>query len=82
MNLSNLKIQLNSNWGIKLDWKRNDAKISCQVSYALVGVSLYTPEDWSKALTFLATNIISLEKVMRNPLKEIKKVLNTNEDDE
>ena len=68
--------------GYKLDWKRNDAKISCQVSYALVGVSLYTPEDWSKALTFLATNIISLEKVMRNPLKEIKKVLNTNEDDE
>ena len=72
---------MNSNW-YKLDWKRNDAKISCQVSYALVGVSLYTPEDWSKALTFLATNIISLEKVMRNPLKEIKKVLNTNEDDE
>jgi len=68
--------------GYKLDWKRNDAKISCQVSFALVGVSLYTPEDWNKALTFLATNIISLEKVMRNPLKEIKKVLNTNEDDE
>ena len=45
-------------------------------------MSLYTPEDWNKALTFLATNIISLEKAMRNPLKEIKKVLNTNEDDE
>lgn len=68
--------------GYKLDWKRNDAKISSQISYALVGVSLYSPEDWNRALTFLATNVINLEKTMRNPLKEIKKVLNTNEEDD
>lgn len=68
--------------GYKLDWKRNDAKISSQISYALVGVNIYIPEDWDKALKFLTTNIVSLEKAMRNPLKDIKKVLNTNEDDE
>lgn len=68
--------------GYKLDWKRNDAKISSQISYALGGVNIYIPEDWDKALRFLTTNIVCLEKAMRNPLKEIKKVLNTNEADE
>ncbi len=51
-------------------------KISSRISYTLNGVSLYNPDNWSKIMDFMVTNIILLEKTMRAPLNDIKSTLN------
>ena len=74
------KDSIEKQFGHELEWKRNDTKISSQVSYTLNGVNIYTPEDWNKALSFMEVNIINLERAMQKPFREIKKVLSINEE--
>ncbi len=73
---------IESEFGHPLEWDRMNDKISSKVYYKLDGVSIYNYKDWDKALNFIKTNIINLEKAVREPLKEVKKCLNSDDDDE
>lgn len=70
------KKEIEQSFGKKLEWNRMSDKISSRISYTLNGVSLYNPDNWSKIMDFMVTNIILLEKTMRAPLNDIKSTLN------
>jgi hypothetical protein len=80
--LEKYKAEIERQFGHELEWKRMNDKISSQVSYTLEGVNIYHPEDWDKSLAFIATNIVNLERAMRDPLKEIKKSRSSKDDEE
>jgi hypothetical protein len=80
--LEKYKAEIERQFGHDLEWKRMNDKISSQVSYTLEGVNIYHPEDWDKSLAFIATNIVNLERAMRDPLKEIKKSRSSKDDEE
>ncbi|MGV3630949.1 MAG: DUF4268 domain-containing protein [Bacteroidota bacterium] len=76
------KSEIESKFGKPLDWERLDDNISSRISYKLEGVNLFNKEDWNTMFNFLTTNIIKFEESFREPLIQIKQVLNTSEENE
>lgn len=71
------KTEIETNFGHPLNWERSDDTISSRIGFYLEGVNVFNQDDWEQMLEFIATNIIKFEAVLRQPLIEIKKVLNT-----
>lgn len=72
--------EINKNFGHELIWVRLDNKKMCRVAYALEGVNFFKRQDWEQMSDFLITNMINLEKAMREPLKKVKLRLNEKEE--
>ena len=77
------KQQIETALGYPIAWERLDDNISSRIGYILEGVNIFNNDDWDKMRDFLTTNIIKFEAVLRQPLINIKQVLNsTNETDD
>ena len=74
------KTEIESNFGHSLNWERSDDTISSRIGFYLEGVNIFNQDDWEQMLEFITTNIIKFEAVLRQPLIEIKQILNTTED--
>lgn len=76
------KTQIETAFGQPLNWERLDDNISSRVGYTLEGVNIFNNDDWSKMMDFLTTNIIKFESALRQPLIDIKQVLNSTDETE
>jgi len=74
------KTEIETSFGHALNWERSDDTISSRVGYYLEGVNIFNQDDWEQMLDFITTNIIKFEAVLRQPLIEIKQILNTTEE--
>lgn len=74
------KTEIETSFGHSLNWERSDDTISSRVGYYLEGVNIFNQDDWEQMLDFITTNIIKFEAVLRQPLIEIKQILNTTEE--
>lgn len=71
------KQQIETELGHSIAWERLDDNISSRLGYILEGVNIFNDDDWEKIIDFLSINIIKFEKVLKQPLIDIKKVLNS-----
>jgi hypothetical protein len=80
--LKKFETEITNDFGNTLSWERLDNKKMCRVSYYLEDVNLFEKADWDRMMDFLIENMIKLEKVMKEPLKKVKRKLNEKEDAE
>lgn len=70
-NIHSRKEQIESKFGHELDWQRlNDGKGS-RIAFYLKDVSVFNEEDWDKIIEFMTSNMIKLEKAMKDVLPEV-----------
>ena len=80
--LEKYKSQIEKTFGNQLVWEKSEGTISSKVGYYLEGVNIFNSEDWNKISNFLTTNIIKFESALKQPLIEIKQVLNSTDETE
>lgn len=76
------KSQIETAIGHPISWERLDDNISSRLGYALNNVNIFNTDDWDKMMNFLTTNIIKFENILRQPLIDIKQVLNSTDETE
>lgn len=67
------KDQIELIFGNELDWQRLDDGKGSRIAFYLRNVSVFIEEDWDKMIDFMTSNIIRLEKAMKDVLPEVLK---------
>lgn len=69
------KESIEKDLGKALVWERLNEKKACRVRSDITAISLYDKNQWDKIINFMITEMINLEKVFKEALKEIKPLL-------
>ena len=74
--------EINTVFGGVLKWERLNNNIRCRVACYQEGVSYFDRSDWQSMMEFQVTNMINLEKALKEPLKKVRQKLHEKEDTE
>lgn len=69
----NHKDKIEVSFGDQLDWQRLDAGKGSRIAYWLKDVSVFNEEDWAQMINFMTSNMIKLEKALKNILRDVIK---------
>ena len=69
--LSNMKSEIESEFGEPLQWDRMDEKILCRIKTQLDGVNVFEKEDWPKMIDFLINASERMEAVFKKSVKKM-----------
>ncbi len=72
--LKKYQTEIESNFGHKLKWERQDDTIRSMVSYSLDNMNIFNRDEWDRILDFLSKNMIKFEEALREPLLNVKKI--------
>lgn len=71
------KDQIEKAFGAALTWHRLENKKSCRIDYELE-VEGYNRDNWPKIIAWMVEKMIALQKVLAEPLKQLKNDLKNN----
>lgn len=71
--INSYKEKIESSFGDELDWQRLDNGKGSRIAYRLKDVSAFNEEDWPQMINFMTTNMIKLEKALKNVLRDVIK---------
>lgn len=66
-----MKEKIESEFGAELTWERMNDNVMSRIKYQLDGVSYFDEENWNKMNKFLIDSSVRMERVFREPIKEL-----------
>lgn len=73
--LSNMKSEIESEFGEPLQWERLDEKISCRIRAQQDEVNVFEKEDWPKMIDYLINTSEKMEAVFKKPVRKMNAYL-------